>query len=152
MKKAKDGVYLKEVEIKYKIRKLKTDKYVGKQILNSSIIAKLFADLQNEAKEKFITVNLDTKSKILCFEVVAIGSVDTLYFRPMEAFRTTMMVNAHGAIVVHNHPSGDPKPSPEDVDLTKKLQRIASDMGLKFHDHIIIGVAEYFSFKDAGLM
>ncbi len=152
MKKAKDGVYLKEVEIKYKIRKLKSDKYVGKQVRNSGIIAKLFADLQNEAKEKFITVNLDTKSKILCFEVVAIGSVDTLYFRPMEAFRTTMMVNAHGAIVVHNHPSGDPKPSPEDVDLTKKLERITNDMGLKFHDHIIIGVDKYFSFKDAGLM
>jgi len=152
MKKTKDGVYLKEVEIKYKIRKLKTDKYVGKQVLNSRIIARLFADLQNEAKEKFITVNLDTKSKILCFEVVAIGTVDAVYFRPMEAFRTTMMVNAHGAIVVHNHPSGDPEPSPEDVSLTEKLERIANDMGLKFHDHIIIGVAKYFSFKDEGLM
>ena len=147
------NIYLKEIEIKYKIKKVKgTSKIVGKKVISSEIVAKLFADLQNETKEKFITINLDIHSKILCFEVVAIGSLDTIYVRPMEAFRTSMMVNAHGAIVVHNHPSGDPEPSSNDKALTEKLLRMSEDMGLKFHDHIIIGVDGYFSFLDEGLL
>ena len=72
------NVYLKEIEIKYKIKKVKSDKYIGEEITGADIVAKLFADLQNETKEKFITINLDSSSKILCFEIVAIGSVNSL--------------------------------------------------------------------------
>ena len=96
-----------------------------------------------------IAINLDIKHKILCFEVVAIGSIKSIYARPMEVFRTAFPVNAYGAVVLHNHPSGDPTPSKSDKDFTKKLNRLALDMGLKFIDHIIIGKNGYYSFKES---
>lgn len=150
-RKNKRQTYLKEIEIKYKIKKVK-DKVVGRAVTDSKTVAALFQDLQNEAKEKFITINLDSKNKILCFEVVALGNLKTIYLRPGEAFRTSLMVNAAGVVVVHNHPSGDPKPSREDKALTKKLKSIADTMGLQFYDHIIIGLEDYYSFADQGLL
>lgn len=143
--------YLKEIEIKYKIKKVK-DKLVGRAVTDSKTVAALFHELQNEVKEKFITINLDSKNKILCFEVVALGNLNTIYLKPGEVFRTSLMVNAAGVIVIHNHPSGDPKPSREDKALTKKLKSIADTMGLHFYDHIIIGLEDYFSFADQNLL
>ena len=66
----------------------------------------------------------------------------------MEVFRTAFPVNAHGAVVLHNHPSGDPTPSAADKSFTTTLNRLAQDMGLKFIDHIIIGKDSYYSFKE----
>lgn len=141
--------YLREIEIKYKKRKAATD-VIGKSIHEVEQIVKLFSDLQNESKEKIITINLDAKCKILCFEVVALGSISSLYTRPMEVFRTAFSVNANAAIVIHNHPSGDPSPSPDDEKFTKKLLRMSQDMGLVFLDHIIIGEDCYYSFAEHG--
>lgn len=138
--------YLKEIEIKYRIKKVK-DGVIGNKIIDPSMVIKLFSDLQNDSKEKIIAVNLDARNKILCFEIVAIGSVAAIYLRPMEVFRTSILVNASGIIVIHNHPSGDPKPSHDDRKLTDTLIRISNDLGLKFHDHIIIGIEKYYSFS-----
>jgi len=112
----------------------------------------LFSDLQNEAKEKLIVICLDVKLKIICFEVVAIGSLCAIYARPVEALRAAIPLNPYGIIVVHNHPSGEVQPSDEDKEFTKKLMRSTNDLGLTFHDHVIIGDGEYYSFSDAGLM
>jgi len=143
--------YLREIELRYKTTAIESDA-VGRPVSSSGAVAELFSDLQNETKEKFIVVNLDTKNKILCFEVVAIGSVSTIYMRPMEVFRTSILVNATSAIVMHNHPSGDCEPSQSDIEFTKKLCRISKDLGLTLWDHLIIGVGEYYSFADNGLM
>ncbi len=67
-------------------------------------------------------------------------------------FRTSIMVNAAAAVVVHNHPSGDPKPSENDIELTRRLVRISKDLGLFFWDHIIIASEDCYSFLDQGLM
>ena len=99
-----------------------------------------------------IALHLDTKNKIICFEVVALGSLNAIYLRPMEVFRSSFAVNAHAAIVIHNHPSGDPAPSEQDKGLTDKLAELAKNMGMVFHDHIIIGEDSYFSFADEGLL
>ena len=144
-----DITYLREIEIKYKKRKVTAD-MIGKPIHQAKQVVDLFSDLQNESKEKMITLNLDAKSKILCFEVVAVGTVAALYSRPMEAFRTAFPVNAYAAIVVHNHPSGDPSPSPDDEEFTQKLVNMSQDMGLLFYDHIIIGEDRYYSFAEHG--
>lgn len=97
--------YLKEIEIKYKMTKVQSD-VIGQYINDSETVAHLFRDMQNETKEKIITLNLDVKNKILCFEVVAIGTIGKVLARPMEVFRTSIMVNAYAAIVMHNHTSG----------------------------------------------
>ena len=146
----KKRTYLREVQIRFKKKRVKDGSPVGKAAMDAEQVAALFADLQNDRKEKLLTLNLDAKNRILCFEVIAMGSVDAIYGRPMETFRTAFPVNANGAIVVHNHPSGDPTPSPADIRYTKTLQRMAKDMGLLFHDHIIIGDETYYSFADEG--
>ncbi len=148
MKKEHNGpVFLREIEIRYK-KKRAPKKTVDTLITCPGDVVKLFHDLQDETKEKLITVNLDNQNKILCFEVIAIGSVNGIHIRPMEVFRTAFPVNARGAIVLHNHPSGDPTPSEEDKAFTQKLDRLALDMGLKFVDHIIIGTDGYYSFRE----
>ena len=149
IKEGHDGpVFLREIEIRYK------KKRVSKDVVNGAIscpadVVKLFHSLQDETKEKLISISLDVKHKILCFEVVAIGSIESIYVRPMEVFRTAFPVNAYGAVVLHNHPSGDPTPSESDNDFTRRLNRLALDMGLKFLDHIIIGSNGYYSFKES---
>lgn len=143
--------YLREVELKYKITEVESD-VIGGDAGSSSNVFQLFSDLQNETKEKFITINLDTHDKIICFEVVAIGSLKAIHARPMEVFRTSFMVNAASAIVVHNHPSGDPSPSQADIHFTQKLINLSKDMGLRFYDHVIIGTDQYYSFADSGLL
>lgn len=145
-------VYLREIEIRYKNNRVKTELHKNGIISCAADVAELFRDLENETKEKIITLNLDNRNKIICFEVVAIGSVRSVFLRPMEVFRTAFPVTAHGAIVVHNHTSVDPKPSQEDKEFTSRLCRLAKDMGLVFYDHIIIGQETYFSFSENGLM
>jgi len=142
-------VYLREIEIRYKKKRV-SKKAVDGCITCPEDVVNLFHGLQDETKEKMITINLDSKNKILCFEVVAIGSLNSIYLRPMEVFRTAFPVNAYGAMVLHNHPSGDPTPSKEDINFTGCLNRMARDMGLKFLDHIIIGSDGYYSFKEHG--
>jgi DNA repair protein RadC len=143
--------YLREVELRYRISEIEGG-VVGEDAGSSARVFELFSDLQNEAKEKFITINLDTHDKIICFEVVAIGSFSAIYVRPMEAFRSCFALNAASAIVVHNHPSGDPQPSQADIDFTRKLVTLSEDMGMRLWDHVIIGTGRYFSFADSGLL
>ena len=143
--------YLREVELKYKITEVESD-IVGKNGKSSAQVFKLFNNLQNETKEKFITINLDSQQKIICFEVVAIGSLQAIHIRPMEVFRTSIMVNAASAIVVHNHPSGDPNPSASDLTFTQKLANLSNEMGLQLLDHVIIGINQYYSFADTGTL
>ena len=141
--------YLREIEVKYKIRKIESA-IIDHRVTGSHVIAALFHDLQNETKEKFLTVNLDGKNKILCFEVVAIGSIASIRLRPMEVFRTSILVNATGAVVVHNHPSGEVQPSQADEAFTQRLVYVADQLGLRLYDHVIIGVGgAYYSFADA---
>ena len=144
-----DGpIFLREIEIRYKKKKISREGIAG-EITCPADVVKLFHGLQDETKEKIITINLDAKNKILCFEIVALGSVQSIYVRPMEVFRTAFPVNAYAAVVLHNHPSGDPTPSESDKEFTRTLNRMATDMGLKFLDHIIVGRDSYYSFKNS---
>lgn len=144
--------YVREVQLSYKKKRVKDDIPTDKSLVNPEIVYKMFSDLQNEGKEKLITISLDTHLKILCFEVVAIGSVSSIHARPIEVLRASIPLNPYGFILVHNHPSGDPSPSQADENFTYDLMFIAEKLGLRFHDHIIIGRENYFSFAKEGLM
>ncbi len=97
--------YLKEIEIKYKFKKVRTEK-ADPEILPSDRVAKFFQDLQFATKENFLIVNLDIKNQILCYETVAIGLAHTVLMRPMEVFRTSFVFNTYSVVILHNHPSG----------------------------------------------
>ena len=144
--------YLREVKIRFKKKRVKAGSPVGKRVTDAQQIVKLFSDLKDEAKENFITISLDTRMHIICFEVVAIGSVNAVYLRPGEAVRAAVGLNANGVVVLHNHPSGDPKPSRHDKKLTKDLKTVTDALGFGFHDHIIIGDDTYYSFGEHGLL
>ncbi|MCH6259327.1 hypothetical protein MLD52_22425 [Puniceicoccaceae bacterium K14] len=144
--------YLREVQITFKKKRVKNGSPVGKAVSGAEQIYELFKDLQNEAKEKLIAISLDTKLKIISFEVVAIGSVNSIYGRPFEAIRAAIALNAAGLVIVHNHPSGDADPSESDKEFTGNLKDITDKGGMQLHDHIIIGDDSYFSFSDAGFL
>ncbi len=148
----KQPTYIREIELRYKKRRVKSDAPVNEPLANPQKVYELFSDLQNEAKEKLIAISLDTKLKPLCFEVVAIGSVNAVYARPIEVLRAAIPLNPYGIIVVHNHPTGDPTPSQGDERFTSNLLINTTSLGLEFYDHIIIGHNGYFSFSESGLM
>ncbi len=151
-KKAVKPAYLREIQIRYKKKRVKAGSPIGKRIAGARQVYELFSDLQNDGKEKLIAISLDVKLKILCFEVVAIGSVHSIYTRPFEVLRSAILVNAYGLILVHNHPSGDATPGLEDKQFTKELKKLTDTGGVELHDHIIIGDGDYYSFAEAGLM
>ena len=144
--------YLREVEIKFKKRRVKSGLPVDQPVTDAELVYKIFKDLENETKEKLITISLDAKLKILCFEVVAIGSLSSVYVRPIEVIRTAIPWNPYGFIIVHNHPSGDSTPGPDDKRFTKELKKAIKTLGCELWDHIIIGENEYYSFAEKGLL
>ncbi len=148
----KRPTYIREVELRYKKRRVKSDAPVNEPLSDPYKVYKLFSDLQNEAKEKLITISLDVKLMPLCFEVIAIGSINAVYARPIEVLRAAIPLNPYGIIVVHNHPGGVPTPSEGDERFTANLLINTKSLGLEFYDHIIIGYDSYFSFAQSGVM
>lgn len=137
--------FLREIQIKYTVKKTKEK---AKRVTSSKIIFNLFKDLQDEAKEKLVAVNLTAKNIINSFEVVSIGILNQSIAHPREIFRGAIISNSASVICVHNHPSGDPAPSAEDIAITKQLAEAGKILGICLLDHIIIGTNAYVSLRD----
>ncbi len=103
-------------------------------------------------KEFFIALYLNTKNGILKQEVISIGSLNANIVHPREIFKTACMVSASSIIVAHNHPSGDPSPSREDIELTKKLVESGKMIGIEILDHVIIGYDKNYGFRESGVL
>ncbi len=144
--------YLREVEIKFKKKRVSSKSPTARALTSPDLVVELFRDLQNEGKEKLIVISLDAKLKIIAFEVVSIGSPKAIYAQPGECTRTPVMVAATGMILVHNHPSGDPEPSEPDKDFTWHLTIVCEALGIPLHDHVIIGDDDFYSFANDGLI
>jgi DNA repair protein RadC len=102
-------------------------------------------------QEELRVVLLDTRNKVLQIETLYRGSVNSSQVRVAEIFKTAIRRNASNLIVVHNHPSGDPTPSPDDVALTRAILQAGELLDIKLLDHIIIGSARFVSLKERGL-
>ena len=102
--------------------------------------------------EEFWMILADTKNRLLAFEKICSGTVDQAPVFPREVIARALELKASGLILLHNHPGGDPRPSHQDFQLTRKLQAVARDLGLRVLDHIIIGQDNYFSFQEEGNM
>lgn len=105
-----------------------------------------------EAREQFRILFLDKKNKLIADEVQQTGTVDHTPVYPREVIRRTLELSATAVILVHNHPSGDPTPSPADVQMTKAIADIASPLGITLHDHIIIGRSGHTSMRGLKLI
>jgi len=102
------------------------------------------------AVERFGLVLLDTKYRVIRTTLVAVGTLNASVVQPRDVFREAAVGLAAAIIVFHNHPSGDPTPSQDDVDLTRRLAAAGTLLGIDVVDHIILGDARYCSFKELG--
>jgi DNA repair protein RadC len=112
----------------------------------------IYPKMREQKKEKFIMLYLDTKNQILKEEVVSIGSLNSSIVHPREVFKSALMESSASVIMIHNHPSGDPSPSKEDVMVTEKMVEGGKLLGIDVLDHIIIGDGRYVSLKDEGFV
>ena len=103
-------------------------------------------------KEVFKTILLNTKNHVIKQIDVSVGSLNSSIVHPREVFSEAVKVGCSGVILAHNHPSGDPEPSREDIETTKRLIEAGSILGIKVLDHIIIGDGRYLSMKSKGLI
>lgn len=102
-------------------------------------------------KEEVRVVILDTRNRVLNIPTIYVGSLNTNVVRVAELFRDAIKQNAAAIIVIHNHPSGDPTPSPEDVRLTEMLVQAGKLLDIEVLDHLIIGQGRFVSLKERGL-
>ena len=103
--------------------------------------------LKGKKKEHFLAVLLDTRGRLIKVSEISVGSLDTSIVHPREAFKEAISASAASVIFVHNHPSGDPTASEDDVKLTERLAEAGEIMGIDVLDHIVIGDKEYLSLK-----
>lgn len=102
--------------------------------------------------EEFGVLVLDTRNRLKRLEVISRGSLNGSLVHPREVFREAVSSQAAGLILFHNHPSGDPTPSKEDLALTRRLKQAGSIMGIEVLDHVILGQGQYSSFKEKGIL
>jgi len=108
--------------------------------------------LRFQLKEHFVVLHLDAKHRLLGEEIVSIGSLNASIAHPREIFKTALKRSAAAIICMHNHPSGDPMPSYEDIEVTRRLVEAGNILGIGVIDHIIIGENCYLSMKEKGWM
>lgn len=113
----------------------------------AAILRPLFAGLD---REQFLVCGLDAKHCIIGVNIVSIGSMTLAIVHPREVFKPLILMNACAWICAHNHPSGDPAPSPEDRVLTSRLRQGADLLGITLLDHLILTDARCYSFADQG--
>jgi DNA repair protein RadC len=109
-------------------------------------------NLGRAKRELFYVVLLNNKNRKMREVKVSEGSLTASLVHPREVFNPVIRDSAAGVIFVHNHPSGDPAPSPEDIDITKRLKEVGDVMGVRVLDHVVIGHDRYFSFNDKGML
>ncbi|WP_180230065.1 JAB domain-containing protein [Bacillus sp. AFS073361] len=108
-------------------------------------------DAERETQEIFGVVSLNTKNKVLGCEVIHKGSVNASIVHPRDVYKLALLKGATSIMVFHNHPSGNPAPSREDIDVTKRLVECGKLLGIELIDHIIVGDdGDYVSLRDKG--
>ncbi|MBQ9365139.1 MAG: DNA repair protein RadC [Schwartzia sp.] len=108
--------------------------------------------LRYEMKEHFILVLLDMKNHIISTPTISVGSLSNSVVHPREVFSEAIRRSAGGIILVHNHPSGDPEPSGDDIALTRRLVAASKILGIPIVDHVIIGDNKFVSLEEKGML
>jgi len=123
------------------------------KITSPQDVADIFIPLlRDEVKEKFLIVCLNSANKIIRYEVISIGSLNSSVVHPREVFKAAIDNNSASIILIHNHPSGNPEPSNEDISITKKIVESGKIMDIPVFDHIIIAGNKYTSFVEKRLI
>ena len=113
---------------------------------------KTITNVQEEAQEVFGILVLNTKNKIVAVHEISRGTLNSSMIHPREVFKPAVLHNAAAIICFHNHPSGDPEPSKEDIEINNRIKNSGELLGILVHDHIIVGNDRYVSLKKRGVM
>ena len=131
-----------EVSMVSEVQLLDTNFRCSEDIVKSEIAKNLL----KSDREKFICIHLNVKNKIISFEVISTGSLTSSIVHPREVYKGAILSNAANVIFIHNHPSGDPEPSMDDVEITSRLKKAGDLLGINVLDHIIVTKKSFYSF------
>ena len=118
----------------------------------AALLAYVRQILQHESREQFRVLFLDRKNQLIADEIMGQGTVDHAPVYPREIARRALELSASALVLVHNHPSGDTKPSRADIDMTREIVDALTPLEITVHDHLIAGTGGVTSFKSAGLL
>ena len=126
---------------------------VSNEKINSpqDVIKSVRGKLKGKKKEHFMVLSLDTRNHPINTQTISIGSLDSSIVHPREVFKEAISASAASVIFVHNHPSGDPEPSEDDIKLTRRLVEAGEIIGIEVLDHIVICDRDYLSMKARNL-
>ena len=110
------------------------------------------ASVREAKKEHFVVLCLNARRQLTHQETVSIGTLSASLVHPREVFSPAISAAAAAVVVIHNHPSGDPTPSAEDRDVTRRLQRAGELLGIPLADHVVVSATGFFSFREHGLL
>ncbi|MGY9049194.1 MAG: RadC family protein [Rhodobacterales bacterium] len=135
-------------------QRLSRSRVMQRQVVSSwdALLDYCHTAMAHRDTEQFRVLYLDRKNVLIADEAQAQGTVDHVPVYPREVVKRALELNASALILVHNHPSGDPTPSAEDIDMTAQIQTAAQALGLTLHDHLVIGKSTELSFRAQGLL
>ena len=117
-----------------------------------AVVKAIRASIKDKAKEHFKLILLNPRNKIIGISTISIGTLNASLVHPREVFKDAITHSAASVVLAHNHPSGDPEPSEDDISITKRLMEVGKILGVEVIDHIIVGKNGFFSFKERGLV
>jgi len=128
----------------------------SQDVAENSFIHSLFTSNDND-KEKLYVIILNIKNKVIGYSLVSMGSLTASIVHPREVLKPAILASAASIIIIHNHPSGDPEPSTDDIEVTNRISKACAIMWINFLDHIILGFDAdefkgYYSFKQKDLI
>lgn len=152
IKKVKACQIISMMELCNRIRTLKSKKESLKICSPKDVSSLLINEMNNLKQEVFKLILLNTKNVVIGIKDVFKGTLNSSIVHPREVFKEAIQRGSANIIVCHNHPSGDPNPSKEDIDITLRLKECGKIMGIELLDHIIIGNNKYVSLKEKGII
>jgi DNA repair protein RadC len=144
-------VYVRELRVQYRLRRLRGPRLPNGRLSTARDAALAFLRiLRDEPVEVCGLFCLSTHHDVLAYHELSRGTLDTTLVHPREVLKVALLANARAVIIGHNHPSGDPNPSPDDVKLTQRLATAGELLGIELVDHLIVAGDRYVSLKEAG--
>lgn len=150
-----ETVRLRKLTVRYSVRKDSEGRSVkvGRALSSPKDAASTFMTLlQDEPAEVFAMLCLSTKHRVIAYHEVSRGTLDSTLVHPREVFKAAILANANAIVVCHCHPSGDPSPTLDDLEVTRRLVATGDLLGIAVLDHIVVGDGRYYSFKEGGRM
>lgn len=140
--------------VRLQVLKEKDVRYSGGRMNEPKSVSEIVRNLIGNTDREYVVVScVDAQMNPTCIEIASIGTVNECPMSPREVLKNAVLRNAYGVVMCHNHPSGDVRPSGNDIDVTERLEKAGEIIGIKLIDHVIIGDDnDYFSFREEDML